>query len=73
MKAHLNDGQLRAALDNELASDELQHLETCAQCQSRQKVLQTEIQSTAERLHFLSSPTQAKGLSTSAAWKKLRL
>jgi hypothetical protein len=70
MKTHLNDGQLRAALDGELDSDELKHLESCQQCQSRKNVLQTQIGPTVERLRFLSSPAQDTGLSTSSAWKK---
>jgi hypothetical protein len=70
VKNHLNDGQLRAALDNELDPDELKHLESCSQCQYRQKMLEAQIHSTVERLHFLSSPTQDTGLSSSSAWKK---
>jgi hypothetical protein len=70
MKNHLDDGQLRAALDGELASEELKHLESCQECQSRQKLLEAQIRPTVERLRFLSSPTQDTGLSTSAAWKK---
>ena len=70
MKNHLNDGQLRSALDGELDSDELKHIESCQQCQSRQKVLESQINPIAERLSFLSSPTQESGLSTSSAWKK---
>lgn len=70
MKDHLEDGQLRAALDGELDSDKMQHLESCSQCQSRQKLLAAQTQLTAERLSFLSSSTKDIGLSTSAAWKK---
>ncbi len=70
MKDHLNDGQLRAALDRELDSDELKHLEACTQCQARQKMLESQIHPTAERLSFLSFPANDTGLSTSAAWKK---
>jgi hypothetical protein len=69
MKNHLTDGQLRAALDGELASDEGTHLESCRQCQSRQKTLEAQIHPTVERLRFLSS-AQDTGLSTSTAWKK---
>src|SRR6266498_885315 len=69
MNHHLNEGQLRAALDGELDSDELQHLESCSQCQSRQKMLESQIHPTAERLSFLSSSTDETGFSTSAAWK----
>ena len=70
MKNHLSDGELRAALDGELGSDELKHLESCQQCQSRQNLLEAQIRPTVERLRFLSSPTQGAGLSTSSAWKK---
>ena len=70
MKNHLNDGQLRAALDGELDSDELKHLESCQQCQSRQKLLEAQIRPTVERLRLLSSPTRDTGLSTASAWKK---
>jgi hypothetical protein len=70
MKNHLNDGQLRAALDGELGSDELKHLEFCQQCQSRQKLLEAQLGPTVDRLRFLSSPAQDADLSTSSAWKK---
>lgn len=68
MKDHLNDGQLRAALDGELDSDERKHFESCPQCQSRKNLLEAQVRPVAERLRFLSSPTP--DLSTSAAWKK---
>jgi hypothetical protein len=70
MKNHLNDGQLRAALDGELGSDELKHLDSCSQCQARQELLRAQIRPTVERLRFLSSATQDPGLSTASAWKK---
>ena len=70
MKKHLNDGELRAALDGELDFDELKHLESCPQCQARQKGLEAQIAPTAESLRFLSSPTKDASLSTSSAWKK---
>ena len=70
MKNHLTDGELRAALDGELDSDKLKHLDSCQQCQSRQKILEAQIGPTAERLRFLSSPTRDAGLSTASAWKK---
>jgi len=70
MKNHITDGKLRAALDGELGSDELAHLESCQQCQSRQKLIEAQIRPTVERLRFLSSPSQEAGLSTSSAWKK---
>lgn len=70
MKNHLTDGELRAALDGELDSDELKHLESCQQCRSRQKLLEAQVGPTVERLRFLSSPTPETGLSASSAWKK---
>jgi len=69
MMNHLNNGELRAALDGELGSNELKHLESCSQCQSRQNLLEREIRPTVERLSFLSSPTNDISRSTSA-WKK---
>lgn len=69
MNRHLTEGQLRAAIDGELDSDERKHLESCTQCQSRQKVLEVQIRSTAEHLSFLSSESDSV-LSTSSAWKK---
>ena len=70
MKNHLTDGELRAALDGELDSDGLKHLESCQQCRSRQNLLEAQIRPTVERLRFLSSPTQDRSLSPSTAWKK---
>src|SRR5215203_893090 len=70
MKNHLDDGQLRAALDGELEAADLKHLESCSQCQSRQKVVEAQSRPAVERLRFLSSPTQDTSLSTSTAWKK---
>lgn len=69
MKNHLNDGQLRAALDGELDLEERKHLESCPECQSRQKILEAQIRLTVERLRFLSA-TQDINPSTSTAWKK---
>jgi len=68
MKKHLNDGQLRAALDGELSSIELRHLETCSRCQTRQKMLETATRQIADKLAFLSSPTKDSPLSMSQAW-----
>jgi hypothetical protein len=70
MKDHLNEGQLRAALDGELDSEELRHLESCPQCQARQKTLEAQVRPIAERFSFLSAPANESDLSTSAAWKK---
>lgn len=70
MKNHLNDGQLRASLDGELDANELRHLESCAECQTRQKLLEAQIHPIAERLSFLSSSAPDKSLSASTAWRK---
>lgn len=69
MKNHLSDGELRAALDGELEAEELNHLESCQQCQSRKNLIEAQIRPTAERLRFLSS-SQDTGLSAASAWKK---
>ncbi len=55
MNEHLNDGQLRAALDGEPNASELRHLETCAACRVRRDALQLQVKQTASKLSFLSS------------------
>ena len=72
MNNHLNEGQLRAALDGELDSKGLAHLNSCPQCQTRQKTLQTQLGLVADQLAFLSSDAKDTGLSTSAAWHKYK-
>ncbi len=72
MNNHLNDGQLRAALDGELDSKGLAHLDSCPQCQTRQKTLQTQLGLVADKLAFLSPDAKDAGLSTSAAWHKYK-
>ncbi|HUI89118.1 MAG TPA: hypothetical protein VLX61_10390 [Anaerolineales bacterium] len=54
MKEHLNDGQLRAALDGELDAEAQHHLVACSACQARQRALQTQVMMTAQRLAFLT-------------------
>ncbi len=55
MNKHLNDGQLRAALDGELGPAEHRHLEACPACQARQQAVQAQVQRAARRLAFLSA------------------
>jgi len=59
MNRHLNAGQLRAALDGELAEPERQHLQACPQCRTRLERVRAEIRPAAERLSFLSAPVPA--------------
>jgi hypothetical protein len=54
MRKHLTEGELRAALDGELAAEQLQHLEACADCQVRQRQLQVEQGQIARQLTFLA-------------------
>jgi hypothetical protein len=70
MKKHLNDGQLRAALDGELSAEELGHLQTCSSCQTRQKTIQVQSQQTADKLAFLSTATKDPALPPAAAWHR---
>ncbi len=58
MNKHLNDGQLRAALDGELDAQSLQHLAGCAGCRARQAALQTQAAAVARRLAFLAPSAQ---------------
>jgi len=72
MNEHLKDGQLRAALDNELDSTGHTHLESCTHCQTRQKALQTHSKQVAEQLAFLSSETKNEDLSSQSAWLRFK-
>jgi len=70
MNKHLNEGQLRAALDGELDAEGLMHLKACSDCQARQKALQTQVKLIADQLTFLSSPTKDARLPASTAWHR---
>ena len=70
MNKHLNDGQLRAALDGELNLEELEHFESCDYCQMRQNTIQLQTQQTANKLAFLSTATKEPALSPAAAWHR---
>ena len=67
MNKHLNEGQLRAALDGELDSEGLAHLQACSDCRARQKTLQTQVERIADQLTFLSSSVKDSHLPASSA------
>lgn len=69
MRKHLADGELRAALDGELTVNQLQHLETCADCQARQRHLQVERETIARRLAFLA-PADEPVPAPQKAWSR---
>jgi len=54
MTDHLTDGELRAALDGELAQPRLEHLSACADCQARQGAIRTSSQAVSSDLAFLA-------------------
>jgi hypothetical protein len=58
MNKHLNDGDLRAALDGELDGAGTHHLESCSVCQKRQVVITSQMQQAARSLSFLNAPDQ---------------
>lgn len=60
MSQHLSDGQLRAALDGELAEAELQHVNTCPTCQARRERIRLQVRPAAERLSFLIASAQMR-------------
>jgi hypothetical protein len=68
MNTHLNDGQLRAALDGELNANELEHLTECTVCQTRQKEIESQSHFASDKLAFLSSATNDSRLSSNSAW-----
>ena len=53
MRKHLTDGELRASLDGELGSAQVEHLAACPDCKARQRRLSGESQQIARRLAFL--------------------
>jgi hypothetical protein len=61
MKKHLNDGQLRAALDGELEEAGMVHLVNCSTCQARQNEIQSTMQQAARSLSFLTDPAPTTG------------
>ncbi|HLO28430.1 MAG TPA: zf-HC2 domain-containing protein [Anaerolineales bacterium] len=69
MNKHLDDGQLRAALDGELSPEGRRHLEDCSACRTRQKLLETRTRRVADKLAFLSSTKDVR-LSTPQAWHR---
>jgi hypothetical protein len=69
MEKHLTDGELRAALDGELEAKQLQHLETCTDCQARQHQLQVEQGQIARQLAFLARADEPV-LTAQKAWNR---
>jgi len=61
MNEHLNDGQLRAALDGELDTAGMHHLEACAVCRARQDTVRALARSASRGLSFLSEPSPSRG------------
>ena len=58
MKKHLTEGELRAALDGELDTNLLRHLEACADCQRELAELKQTHLRVASRLSFLAPGTE---------------
>jgi hypothetical protein len=54
MMKHLSEGELRAALDEELEPHRIQHLERCASCQERQRQINEKGQQATRPLAFLA-------------------
>ncbi|MGE5249053.1 MAG: anti-sigma factor family protein [Bacteroidota bacterium] len=71
MKRHLSDGELRACLDGEGDSVQIQHLESCAACRERLHRVEAQAGSARRRLVFLAPETQGHVPNTAAAWSRL--
>jgi hypothetical protein len=69
VKKHLTDGELRAALDGEVEGEQLQHLESCRGCQTRQSQLQAEQKQIARQLAFLT-PSDGPVPATQKVWNR---
>jgi predicted anti-sigma-YlaC factor YlaD len=61
MNKHLNDGQLRAALDQELDGAGMHHLENCPSCRARQDLIKAESQQAVRGLSYLASQVPQMG------------
>ncbi len=61
MNKHLNDGQLRAALDQELDGSVMDHLENCPTCRRQQAQIKAETQQATSGLSFLGSQAGQSG------------
>ncbi len=72
MTAHLDDGQLRAALDGELDAQAFEHLSVCTDCQERQRRLQSEVEGIRSRLAFLAPSDNAPTPSVQNALRRFR-
>ena len=70
MNTHLNNGQLRAALDGELNPNELAHLTKCPVCQTRQKEIETQSLFASDKLAFRAFATNDSRLSSAQAWHR---
>ena len=70
MTQHLNDGQLRAALDGELNAAESQHLQSCTDCQERESVLRAQVEHAASPLAFLAPAAQDSNLGAQKALRR---
>jgi hypothetical protein len=72
MNRHLNAGELRAALDGELAASKRQHLDACPACQKRMEQIRLQVRPVAERLSFLASPAQESAPAALGALKRFQ-
>jgi len=70
MNKHLNDGQLRAALDGEATIQEHEHLAGCTICQTRQKELESQIRFASDKLSFLAFPKKETRHSSTQTWSR---
>ncbi len=70
MNTHLNDGQLRAALDGELNAAESDHLQSCVHCRARESAMRAQVRQAVSPLVFLAQVTQDSG--RASAQKALR-
>ena len=62
MNEHLKEGQLRAALDGEVAAEALDHLRSCPACQARQRAIQSQRERTA------ANEARVEKLATAPDW-----
>jgi hypothetical protein len=70
MKRHLNEGELRTALDGEAGAEVQQHLDGCPECRQRLHHAGSQAGRTAHRLDFLGSSAGVRAPEPAAAWNR---
>lgn len=70
MTKHLDDGQLRAALDGESNAAEFEHLQACVACRERENILREQVHRAAVSLAFLAPTARDSDIGAQKALRR---